>query len=295
MKTLVSGQTPAWTGDALSEQDFAEIISLLSDRRQFRLDNYKDRCIRRRIAKRLRQAGAEDVAGYLSRLRTDDDELDALLATLSIHVSRFFRNPDTFQILERVILPDLCRRARAAGRRQLRLWSVGCASGEEAYSLALLLDELNPAGLHAEILGTDVSAPILAAAREGVYDHPRLTEVPAAVLQKYFREEAGRYRLIDRIRGMVRFERHNIMTAAAFPAVDLILCRNVLIYFSRAEQERILLNFSQALSPSGVLVLGRSEVLVGEMRRLFQSEFPIERIYRRKGSEPVAAERWQGP
>jgi chemotaxis protein methyltransferase CheR len=288
MKEPVSGQPAAWTGDALSEQDFAAIISLLRDRRQFRLDNYKDRCIRRRIAKRLRLAGAEDIPGYVRRLQTDDDELDALLATLSIHVSRFFRNPDTFQILERDILPDLCRRAQAAGRRQLRLWSVGCASGEEAYSLALLVDELNPAGLSTEILGTDVSAPVLNAAREGLYDQTRLTEVPPAVLQKYFRQEAGQYRLIERVRGMVRFERHNIMTAKRFPSADLILCRNVLIYFSRAEQDRILSNFSEALSAEGVLVLGRSEVLVGEMRRRYQSEFPIERIYRRKGSEPGA-------
>ncbi|MCK4535535.1 MAG: protein-glutamate O-methyltransferase CheR [Desulfuromonadales bacterium] len=281
MRDCVPGQSPVWTGDDLSEQEFAEIMILLRDRRQFRLDNYKDRCIRRRIAKRLRAVGAEDVSGYLGRLRTDDDELDALLSTLSIHVSRFFRNPDTFQVLEREILPDLCQRARAEGRKQLRLWSVGCAAGEEPYSLALLVDEMGLEGLQVDILGTDVSEPVLATARQGIYDRNRLSEVPASVLQKYFQEDAGSYRLTSRIRDKVHFERHNIMTAESFPPADLILCRNVLIYFSRAEQERILACFHEVLSEYGVLVLGRSEVLVGKMRSLYQSEFSTERIYRR--------------
>lgn len=277
------GRSPVWTGDDLTEQDYAEIIALLSDQRQLHLDNYKDRCIRRRIAKRLRAVGAVDVAGYLRRLRTDGDELDALLATLSIHVSRFFRNPEMFQLLEQDVLPDLCRRVHAEGRRSLRLWSVGCAAGEEAYSLALLIDQMPASGLEVDILGTDVSAPVLIAARHALYDRHRLTDVPPEVLRRYFREESGRFQLIDRIRSMVRYERHNIMAQGPFPPVDLVLCRNVLIYFARAEQARILANFSQALPPYGALVLGRSEVLEREMRTLYRSEYPIERIYRRIG------------
>lgn len=276
-----SGLSPVWTGDDLTEQEYVEIIALLRDKRQLHLDNYKDGCIRRRIAKRLRAVGATEVAGYLRRLRTDGDELDALLATLSIHVSRFFRNPEMFRLLKRNVLPDLCRRVHAEGRRSLRLWSVGCAAGEEAYSLALLIDQMPASGLEVDILGTDVSAPVLVAARQALYDRYRLVDVSPDVLRRYFQEESGRFRLIEPIRSMVRFERHNIMEQGPFPQVDLILCRNVLIYFARAEQERILANFSQALPQYGVLVLGRSEVLVREMRSLYQSEFPIERIYRR--------------
>jgi len=270
-----------WTSDDLTEQEFSALISLLREQRQFRLDQYKDRCVRRRIAKRLRAIGAADIESYLNRLKSDDDELDALLATLSIHVSKFFRNPDTFRVLEREILPDLCRRALAEGRKTLRLWSVGCAAGEEAYSLALLMDEIGGGGLQVEILGTDVSAPVLERARQGVYGRERLGEVPGKVLNAFFQEELEGYRLTYRIRKMVHFERHNIMAATAFPSADLILCRNVLIYFSRAEQERILNRFSDALSENGVLVLGRSETLVGDIRTRFRPEFPVERIYRR--------------
>lgn len=270
-----------WTSEDLAEEEFSALMSLLRERRQFRLDQYKDRCVRRRIAKRLRLIGATDMASYLHRLKTDDDELDALLATLSIHVSKFFRNPDTFRAIERDILPDLCRRVQAEGRKMLRLWSVGCAAGEEPYSLALLMDEIGSGGLQIEILGTDVSAPILTRATQGVYSAERLDEVPEKVRNTYFQEEPEGYRLTYRIRKMVHFERHNIMTATTFPSADLILCRNVLIYFSRSEQERILTRFSEALPDYGALVLGRSETLVGEIRTLFRPEFPVERIYRR--------------
>ncbi len=268
-------------GDELPDAVFEAILEQLRARRQFDLGAYKDRCIRRRIAKRLRSSGAADVAAYLKRLAEDDGELDALLATLSIHVSQFFRNPDTFLVLERQILPDLCRRAQAAGRSELRLWSVGCAGGEEPYSLALLVDELQPVGVKIAILATDVSEPVLASAREGLFEPLRLAEVPPAVRARYFTPEGERYRLIERVRAMVRFERHNVMTAAEFPPADLILCRNVLIYFTREEQARILARFAAALPEGGALVLGRAETLTGPERQLFQTEFPVERIYRR--------------
>lgn len=282
MKDLLTETgTPVWTGENLTEQQFVDIMTLLRERRQFHLDHYKDCCVRRRIAKRLRTVGATDFARYLARLRADDDELDALLATLSIHVSRFFRNPETFRVIERDILPDLYRRALLEGRRWLRLWSVGCAAGEEPYSLALLVDKLGMNGVRIDILGTDVSATVLTRARQAVYSRERLTEVPETVLKTCFREEPGGFRLTARIRSMVRFERHNIMTATSFPATDLILCRNVLIYFSRSEQERILARFSKSLSAGGVLVLGRAETLAGDIRAAFRPEFPVERVYRR--------------
>lgn len=273
-------------GDELPDAAYEAIIEQLLSRRHFDLGAYKDRCIRRRIAKRLRSSGALDVPSYLDRLAADDDELDALIATLSIHVSQFFRNPGTFQVLEGQVLPDLCRRVRAAGRKELRLWSVGCAGGEEPYSLALLVDELAPSGLEVSILATDVSEPILALAREALFEPARLGEIPPSVLARYFVAEGERYRLKPQIRAAVRFECHNIMTAMDYPAADLILCRNVLIYFTREEQARILARFAAALPEGGALVLGRAETLVGPERQLFRIEFPTERIYRRTATIP---------
>ncbi|NJC88716.1 MAG: protein-glutamate O-methyltransferase CheR [Desulfuromonas sp.] len=282
-------------GDELPDPVFEAIIEQLRTRRQFDLGAYKDRCIRRRIAKRLRNSGASDFAGYLALLAADEGELDALLATLSIHVSQFFRNPDTFMALERHVLPDLFRLVRATGRRELRLWSVGCAGGEEPYSLALLVDELAPVGLKIDILATDVSEPVLESAREARYEPARLAEVPPPVLARYFTAEGERFRLIEPVRSRVRFERHNVMTSAEFPLADLILCRNVLIYFTREEQARILARFASALPEGGALVLGRAETLVGRERLLFRTEFPTERIYRRLATAvPTPAPGWQG-
>ena len=275
-----------WTGDDLTDDEFAAITLLLRERRQFDLEQYKDRCIRRRIAKRLRSCKVVDFASYLKRLEMDRDELDTLLATISIHVSQFFRNPDTYRILEQKILPDLCRRARTAGRTELTLWSAGCASGEEPYSLALLIDDMNVRELKINILATDVSEPVLDAARCGTFEASRLKEVPPEVLNKYFHGDHGHYQVIERVRNQVDFRQHNIMSARNYPPADLILCRNVMIYFTREEQERILSRFAATLPEHGALVLGRSETITGDIRRYYQSEFPVERVYRRT-AEPV--------
>ena len=277
-----------WTGEDLSDREFTAIKELLRDRRQFDLGQYKDRCIRRRIAKRLRLCKVTNIASYLSQLERDDNELDTLLATVSVHVSHFFRNPDTFRILEQKILPELCQRVRAVGRTELTLWSVGCASGEEPYSLAMLVDTLAETGLDMRILATDISAAVLETARSGHFEATRMKEVPAAVMKKYFHADNGRYRLIKRVRDKVEFLRHNIMTAREYPEADLILCRNVMIYFTREEQERILSRLAAALPEHGILVLGRSETMLDGMRCYYHPEFPVERVYSRT-DQPVSA------
>jgi chemotaxis protein methyltransferase CheR len=277
-----------WTGEDLSDLEFTAIKELLRDRRQFDLGQYKDRCIRRRIAKRLRLCKVTNVASYLRQLERDGNELDTLLATISVHVSHFFRNPDTFRILEQKILPELCQRVRAVGRKELTLWCVGCASGEEPYSLALLVDALTETGLDIRILATDISETVLEKARTGDFEATRMQEIPPAVIEQYFHAENGRYRLIKRVRDKVEFLRHNIMTAREYPEADLILCRNVMIYFTRQEQERILSRFAAALPEHGILVLGRSETMIDGMRCYYHPEFPVERVYSRT-AQPVSA------
>lgn len=270
-----------FVGSEFSEEEYGTVRDLLRERRGFDLGMYKDRCIKRRIATRVRALGFRGAAPYIDVLRRDEAEIDALMAALSIHVSQFFRNPTTFAALETHILPELIHRARTAATRQLRLWSVGCAGGEEPYSLALLLDDLAPQEIEVSILGSDISTPVLERAREGLFDPLRLSEVPEAVQRRYFTPEGRNLRLDERIRRRVRFERHDILSEQTFPPADLILCRNVLIYFSREEQERIIDRFADALAPRGYLVLGRAETMLGTVRQRFEVECPAERIYRR--------------
>jgi chemotaxis protein methyltransferase CheR len=150
------GSRPApFVGSEFPEAEFREVCRILLAKRGFDLALYKDRCVKRRIATRVRARGFSEARPYLALLERDEAELDALMAALTIHVSQFFRNPSTFDLLARQVLPELLRRAQAEGRRILRLWSVGCASGEEPYSLALLLQELAPPEVKIDILGTD--------------------------------------------------------------------------------------------------------------------------------------------
>jgi chemotaxis protein methyltransferase CheR len=222
----------------------------------------------------------KDAAAYIHRLKDHEDEADALLAALSIHVSQFFRNPHIFALLEKEILPSLLARALTSAQRQVKIWSVGCAGGEEPYSIALLCEHQSLQGIKVSILGSDVSQPILEQARDGLFDGLRVSEVPPDVLKNYFVPEGRGYRLIERMRRKVEFCEHNVLTESAYPAADLILCRNVLIYFSRQEQDRILHQFADVLSPGGYLVLGNAENMLGSARSRFQLEFPAERIYR---------------
>lgn len=276
------------------EAAFAEVRALLLERAAFDLGHYKDGCIRRRVARRARACRCAAVA-YPARLRDDPGEAEALLAALTIHVSQFFRNPSTFDHLRRRVLPELIERARRTRRGELRLWCAGCAGGEEPYSLALLARELAPAKLSLSLLATDLSPAILERARAGLYEPARLTQVPLELRERYFRVEGQGFRLDHEIRRMVRFRRQDLLAPEEYPRADLILCRNVLIYFSRAEQERIIDRFARALPPGGFLVIGRAENLFGPVRNQFRGEFPRERIYRRledhSASVPQGVER----
>lgn len=278
-------EAPPFLGSEFPEEHFRTIRELLLSRRGLDLDMYKDKCIKRRIATRVRARGCDDAGSYAALLQEDGDEVTALMTALTIHVTQFFRNPTTFAALEGTYLPDFFSRCRQSGRQELRIWSVGCSSGEEPYSLALLLDELRPRNLKVSIRATDLSPVILEKARQGCYDPQRLAEVPEGVRDKYFVPEGGSFRLHKRVRAMVEFERQDILSEAPYPDADLILCRNVLIYFAKKEQERILRRFAGSLSPGGLLVLGKAETLIGEARRLFQAEDLAERIYRKAPAE----------
>ena len=278
--------TQRWSGEDLSEDEFLGVRNILLEKFQFDIDAYKDSCIRRRIAKRFRASKVEDFPAYLKLLQHDQNELDALMTSISVHVSHFFRNPETFRIIENTIFPNLARRARSEGRKQLRVWSAGCASGEEPYSLAILIDSLAATDLDIRVIATDISDPVLQSARLGLFDMTHLKEVPPVVRDQYFQTEGPRYRIKTSVQKIVDFQHHNIMSTMAFPTADMIVCRNVLIYFNRLEQWRVMQGFAEALPEDGILVLGRSETLIREMSPYFKLEYPVERIYRRT-AEPA--------
>lgn len=270
-------------GSDISSESFATILNTLKRVKGFNLDIYKDKCIKRRIAIRIRKTGCTSAREYGELLMNDPAEPDLLLKVITIHVSQFFRNPSTFEKLKKEIFPSLFSRCDRESKRRLAIWSIGCAGGEEPYSLALILKEsfVNAlARVEVSILATDIDQAVLETARTGLYGEDRLVEVPQETRNRWFSTENGNSRLSSEIRDMVTFKQGDLFQFDSPSECDLILCRNVLIYLERTHQERILKKFAEALPRGGILVLGKSETLVGESRRRFQTICPIERIYR---------------
>lgn len=249
------------------------------------ITRYKDRCLLRRIAVRQRASGAADLRAYLKLVKRNPAERAELIRALTIHVSQFFRNPTTFQALQHEVLPAILAEKDRAGGHALRLWSAGCACGEEAYSLALLLCETAQDALErysTTIYGTDIEPECLRAAREGRYPAGSLKSVPAHWRQRYFVPAGLQYSVGPELRGLVYFKRHNILDPAPFGRIDLVVFRNVLIYMADALQEQVLCGIHGALSAGGYLVLGKVEGLAGAATELFAPANVPERIYRKR-------------
>jgi chemotaxis protein methyltransferase CheR len=267
----------------ISEYFYRQICQILKTDQDFELEGYKDLCIKRRIAARIRAVGFDDPQPYVVLLQESPVEQEQLLEALTIHVSQFFRNPTTFALLEKKILPGLLQNSRN-NRSKLRIWSAGCAGGEEPYSLALICQGLLRDKDLLSIVASDISVNILQRAKQACFAKNRLAAVPAAFLLRYFICQGKNYQLSSEIQKRVRFFRHNILTEQPNFRVDLILCRNLLIYFSRPQQARVIRILAKALQPGGYLVLGRAETLMTAGRELFHCIDPAERIYQRRDS-----------
>lgn len=267
----------------ISDDALAEIALILEMRCNFSISIYKDKCMKRRIAIRMRSCRCLDPAAYCNLLRHNDQELELLKKTLTIHVSQFFRNPSMFEKLQTLVFPFLFQNI-GDGRSPLRIYSLGCAGGEEAHSLGIILREYFAQELlriPVQICAFDIDTDILQAAELAEYSEDRLKDLPDSLRTRYFSPAGSRLKLSPEVRQLVTFCQRNIMEAGTFEPCHLVLCRNTLIYFTRPDQEKILRGISQILPTGGILVLGKSETLVGDVRRLFATVCPVERIYRK--------------
>lgn len=252
----------------------------IHEERGFNCHLYKDKCLRRRIAVRMRARGEESYSGYAALLDRDEAEYEQLLDTLTINVTKFFRNQEVWAVLEEEVIPRLFE----GDAEERRIWSAGCASGEEIYSVSMLLhDWAQRYGREADLqrfrlLGTDIDRRSLEAARKGEFPELSMGETPEPLRERWF--SAGPpYRLDERIRERAEFERRDLISGTAVPGQHLILCRNVIIYFDRAIQEELFDRFYEALVPGGFLVLGKVETLLGRTRSLFRPVSNRQRIF----------------
>ena len=268
-----------------SGDPFDAILDLVhkETRQDFRL--YKPGTLNRRIERRMGLAGIKitDVAAYLGRLKQDPGELGSLAKDLLINVTSFFRDPKVFEYLVAKTIPALI--AAHAPDQPLRIWVAGCSTGEEAFSIAILFLEAIAAAkspIKLQIFGSDVDADAVAVAREGFYSTTVRQDISAKRLAAYFVKEEKGYRVSPELRATLVFTVHDLLADPPFSRIDMVSCRNLLIYLSPEAQDKAVSLFHFALCPGGVLLLGKAET-TGRARGQFEAISKGERLYRKVG------------
>jgi two-component system, chemotaxis family, CheB/CheR fusion protein len=265
----------------VASEALKDILTLLKENTGHDFQNYKQPTLLRRIARRLQVHELSDMAGYLGFLRRRPEEVQGLLNDLLISVTDFFRDEEAFETLGRNVLPRLFANKTSADT--VRIWCCGCATGEEAYSLAMLFSEYTSKRSNVpkfQIFASDISEQVIRTAREGHYDLKSLAGVSPERLERFFVKDAGGYRVKKELRDTVLFTLHNVLRDPPFSRLELISCRNLLIYLNRETQEKVLKLFQFALRPGSYLFLGSSEstesapglfTTLDKQHRLYQS------------------------
>ncbi|MFZ4664760.1 MAG: CheR family methyltransferase, partial [Caldilineaceae bacterium] len=267
---------------AVTEETLNQILTQLRLRTGHDFNGYKRATLFRRLARRMQLTQSTTLTTYLQRLRQDTDEADALFRDLLINVTEFFRDRDAWLTLEATVIPQLF-----AGKGQgdsVRVWSVGCATGEEAYSLAmLLLEYATPLAMPPtiQIFASDLGKSALDFARDGYYPEAIAGDLTEERLTRFFTKENSHYRVRPEMRETILFTQHNLLQDPPFSRLDLIICRNLLIYIQRELQEKIFETFSYALRPGGYLFLGNAESADGASN-LFDTVDKRHRLYQRR-------------
>ena len=261
----------------------AEIVNLVRSKTSHDFGQYKPGTLSRRIERRMTLAGIDDSSRYLDMLRENPAELDLLAKDLLINVTSFFRDSKAFELLAQEVIPDLVRRHPAD--RPLRIWVAGCSTGEETYSLAILfIEEITAAkrSIKLQVFASDVDEDAVALAREGRYPESIAADLSPQRLARFFTEEEHGHRVVPELRGVVVFTVQDVLADPPFSRLDLISCRNLLIYLRPEAQQKVLLLFHFALSEGGILLLGGSET-VGSLNDRFEPISKTQRIYRQIG------------
>lgn len=300
-----SGQSPTGALDVvaamglapLGESEFRLLRDLIFEASGITLSDSKTQLVASRLARRLRAHGLTRYRDYYELVTRRDPqgaEMREMLNAITTNKTDFFRESHHFDFMRSTIFGEMIERARATGERRMRIWSAGCSTGEEPYTLAMTIRSAFPApsGWQFEIVATDLDTAVLERARAGIYPEETIAPVPDDLVRRYFRRgtgaNVGKVRVTDELRDLVTFEQLNFVRQP-WPVqgpFDLILCRNVMIYFNLETQHRIVEGFAERLRPGGYLFIGHSETLNG-MQHLFD---PLRgTIYRRRSGDRAPA------
>ncbi len=248
----------------------------------FNCEQYKESHFRRRINVRVRATNSSNYAEYLKILKKDRDEYRYLIEALTVNVSEFFRNPETYTVIEKEVLPALIESKSNSLVKAIRIWSAGCAAGEEAYSLAIMLHRMlgkDFGKYRISIQGTDIDSSSLEKARKGVYSESALKNVDEKTRERYFIKKGGMYQVTNQLKSITHFKQHDLISGPKLNHFDMIICRNVMIYFNKEIQEQLHLDFYKALSQGGFFIIGKAETLLGTAADYFKPYNTRERLY----------------
>lgn len=268
-------------------ENLKDLLDYIKDQRAIDFNAYRPNTIRRRLDLRLSATRMPDYASYNKYIRENPDELEALIDALTIKVSYFFRNPLVFEALQDIVLPELLDTFKDG---ILRVWCAGCARGEEAYSIAILIREIVSKQVLCPkvfIIGTDIDREALENAKKAVYKADSVLEVKKGYLDRYFDAKDGFYLLKEEITSLATFAYHDVTTLTTpkegiFSDYHLILCRNVLIYFNRELSEKIFNGFSGFILRNGYLILGEAETFMPQLTKDYERIMRGTKIFRKK-------------
>jgi chemotaxis protein methyltransferase CheR len=215
-----------------------------------------------RLKERLREKGLTSMSDYFEKVKASKEELTGFLDSITTNLTRFFRNQAHFDALEKYVIPELINNIRKFPGT-IKIWSAGCSTGEEPYTIAMLLSEILPKAWNFEILASDISLKCLMTAKEGFYAENRIVGIPDAYLAKYFDKVDGGFKVHPDIQAKIRFDYHNLKNDSQQRNFDVVFCRNVIIYFDEAAQTAVMGRFWDSMAPKSFLYIGHSESLFG--------------------------------
>ncbi|MCF8298213.1 MAG: protein-glutamate O-methyltransferase CheR [Saprospiraceae bacterium] len=277
----------------MEKQILKNTLKILKEQRGFDFSGYRQTMLFRRIQKRIYATKCRDLNEYYNYLENNTDEFDNLIDVLTINVSSFFRDSLPFEFISRIIIPELLSQIAAGNDNNLRVWSAGCSFGEEVYSIAILINEfLNKEDIKIKpnIFATDIDKKALIRAKDGVYNANSIEHVKYRILSKYFEKEKEQFKLSSEIKKMVHFSFYDLLDKnnsvppdSIYGNFDIVLCRNVLIYFEFEYQKIIFDKLYRSLKPNGYLILGEAETPIEEFKHKFKRENNFSKIYKKIG------------
>ncbi|WP_342509854.1 protein-glutamate O-methyltransferase CheR [Sporosarcina sp. FSL K6-2383] len=246
--------------------DYAAFIGNIKKKTGIDLSLYKEAQMKRRLTSLYEKKGYRNFKDYFDAIHNDKELLEEFLDRMTINVSEFYRNAQRWDVLEKKIFPNLL-----AQNKRLKIWSAACSTGEEPYSLAMVLSSHVPVRDIA-ILATDLDLGVIERAKVGLYPERALKEVPAPIVKQYFNNDGHYYQVKDEIKKTVTFKQQNLLEDRYDTGFDLIVCRNVMIYFTEEAKDQIYMNFSKSLKTGGILFVGSTEQIFNPSKYNFESE-----------------------